>query len=80
MALEVRVLCEHPGCKETERASVADEKEDFGSIVLGNDKDPNDHSFMFTLDSGWIDAPEGWVLGADDQVLCPKHAPAEPTA
>lgn len=76
MSLEVHVRCEHPGCEETERAAVA-EKDDLGSIVLGNENDPNDHSFMFVLDSGWIDGPEDWILGADDEILCPKHRPVE---
>lgn len=71
MALEVRVACEHPGCEETERAAVAEDDFDMSSHV---DRLQDDR-FHFFVDSGWINAPEGWTLGSDDQILCPKHKP-----
>lgn len=72
MSFEVRVLCEHPGCEETERAVVSEENFDCSSTVCRTGETDR---FHFTLDSGWIDGPEGWVLGREDQILCPKHAP-----
>jgi hypothetical protein len=72
MSLEVRVVCEHPGCEETERAAFSEENFDCSSTVCRADETDR---FFFTLDSGWIDGPEGWVLGREDQILCPKHAP-----
>lgn len=79
MALEVRVICEHPGCEETERAVVAEDDFDCSSTVMRIGGDYGDR-FHFVLDSGWINGPEGWVLGADDQILCPKHAPIKTEA
>lgn len=75
MGLEIRVHCEHPGCDETEMAvGHEDENFDVSSTV---DRLPDGARFHFFIDTGWIYAPEGWVLGGDDQILCPHHAPAE---
>lgn len=74
MTLEVRVRCEHPGCEETERAVVAEEGDwSLGSTVMRIGGDYGDR-FHFVLDSEWINGPEGWTLGDDDRILCPKHA------
>lgn len=71
MPLEIHVRCERKGCDETERAVTTDDGNyDLSSIVDRIDDD----RFHFVVDAGWIDAPEGWGLGADDQILCPKHA------
>lgn len=72
MGIEVRVRCERPGCAETEVA-VAALEDDLGSVTVARLGESD--RFHLTLDSDWIDGPEGWVLGADDQMLCPKHAP-----
>lgn len=77
MAVEVRVRCEHPGCEETKVAVTALE-EALGSVTAVRFEESD--RFHFTLDSDWIDAPEGWTLGDGDQILCPKHAPAEPSS
>jgi hypothetical protein len=73
MPLEIHVRCEYPKCDEAEVAAKDAGRQYLGQIV---DRLDGDH-FHFVVDSDWTDAPEGWRLGPNDEILCPKHAPVE---
>jgi hypothetical protein len=79
MGIEVRVCCEHPGCEETAQAIAPTDDLSSTTIIQRIGGDYGDR-FHFVIDSDWINAPEGWTLGEEDQILCPQHARTEAEA
>lgn len=68
--IQIHVTCEVPGCTESEAVKDIPEGFDFSTITdrLSDDR------FHFVVDTGWINGPKGWTLGADDIMRCPNHS------
>jgi len=69
MAVEIRVVCEQDGCREAEHVADAGDHMDITSIVSPLPED----RFHFTIEGGWLNAPEGWTLDAAGKMCCPNH-------
>lgn len=61
-------------CETREQVPGTEDNFDFSA---GTDR--LEEGFHFYVDSGWLDAPDGWTLGEQDQILCPAHRRVELT-